>query len=99
MQGRSIHSVRGVEGEVRIEGQDLGDAVESIMGAGIREYEWTWTIATADVEAAIAALGGSKGDDVLALLEAWATANGDRDPGQFLKDAGVPMEFWSRFGD
>ncbi len=69
------------------------------MGAGIREYEWTWTIAKADVEAAIAALGGSPGDDLPELLAAWAAAHGDQDPGQFLKDAGVPMEFWSRFGD
>jgi hypothetical protein len=99
MQGRSIVYVRGVEGEVRIEGQDLGDAVESIMGAGIREYEWTWTIASGDVDAAVAALGGSEGDDLLELLAAWASAHGDQDPGRFLKDAGVRMDFWSRFGD
>ena len=99
MRGRSIEYVRAADGEVRIEGQDLGAPVEAIMGAGIREYEWTWVIAKADVDTAVAALGGTPGDDVLALLDAWATANGVRDPGQYLTDAGMPMEFWSRFGD
>ena len=99
MRGRSIEYVRAADGGVRIEGQDLGAPVEAIMGAGIREYEWVWVIAQADVEEAVAALGGTPGDDVLALLDAWATANGGRDPGQFLKDAGIPMGFWSRFGD
>ena len=99
MQGRSIDYVRAGDGSVRIEGQDLGSAVESIMGGGIREYEWIWVIAKADVEAAIAALGGKPGADVMALLQRWETANGGQDPGRFLKNAGVRMDFWSRFGD
>ena len=99
MEGRSIDYVRDDDGSVRIEGQDLGSAVESIMGAGIREYEWTWTIAKADVAAAIAALGGKPEDDVIGLLRRWETSNCGSDPGQFLKNAGIRMDFWSRFGD
>ena len=99
MQGRSIRYVRAKGGGVRIEGQDLGSAIESIMGGGIREYEWTWTIAKADVAAAIAVLGGKPGGDVIGLLRRWETSHRGQDPGRFLKDAGVRMDFWSRFGD
>jgi hypothetical protein len=99
MQGRSITYVRDRDGGVRIDGQDLGPAVESIMGGGIREYEWSWTIAKVDVAAAIAALGATPGGDVIALLRRWETSHRGKDPGQFLKDAGVRMGFWSRFGD
>ena len=99
MQGRTIHYVRATNGSVRIDGQDLGSAVESIMGGGIREYEWSWTIAKADVESAIAALGGEPGGDLIGLLRSWETSNGGQDPGRFLKDAGIRMDFWSHFGD
>lgn len=99
MDGRFLRFVRGRDGEVRIEGQDLGPAVESIMGAGIREYEWTWVIDAADDAPAVEALGGAPGDDLVQVLKRWSKANGDRDPGVVLKDAGVPMNFWSRFGD
>jgi hypothetical protein len=99
MNGRSIDYVRADDGSVRIDGQDLGSAVESIMGGGIREYEWSWTIAGADVPAAIAALGGNPGGDVIGLLRRWESSNRGQDPGRFLKDAGVPMGFWSHFSD
>ena len=99
MNGRSIDYVRADDGSVRIDGQDLGSAVESIMGGGIREYEWSWTIAKADVEAAIAALGGKPGADLIGVLRRWETSHRGQDPGQFLKDAALRMDFWSRFGD
>ena len=99
MQGRSIQVSRADDGGVRIDGQDLGSAVESIMGAGMRECEWSWTIGAADVPAAVEALGGAPGTDPVRLLEAWSAAHRGRDPGQAIHDAGVPMGFWSRFGD
>ena len=99
VEGRWIDYVRGADGEVRIEGQDLGSAVERIMGEGIREYEWTWVIDAEAVGAAVKALGGDPDDDVLDLLKAWAATHGDADPGTFLRDAGVPMAFWNRMGD
>jgi|tagenome__1003787_1003787.scaffolds.fasta_scaffold17860392_2 hypothetical protein len=99
MPGRSITYVRAPGGSVCIEGQDVGAAVGSIMGGGFSEYEWSWTIAKAEVPAAIAALGGKPGSDVIGLLRRWETSYRGQDPGQFLKDAGVRMDFWSRFGD
>jgi hypothetical protein len=84
-------------GTLRIEGQDLGDAVEAILGD--REYEWTWTVAAGDLPAAIEALGAAPGADPLAVLQAWSAANADADPGQAIRDAGTPIAFWSRLGD
>jgi len=90
---------RGPDGGVVIEGQDIGRGVEEIFGDGFREYEWDWTIAPDAVPAAVTALGGDGEDDVLALLRAWSVDHGGRDPGIFLQEAGVPVEFWSRIGD
>ena len=87
---RTITIRRRPDGSVGIDGQDLS--------AG-GEYEWAWSIAPAEVDAAVAAIGGQPGDDLVELLERWSKANDDRDPGVVLKDAGVEMEFWSRFGD
>ncbi|HEY6570685.1 MAG TPA: hypothetical protein VIZ22_10360 [Candidatus Limnocylindrales bacterium] len=84
-------------GLLRIEGQDLGPGVEAILGA--REYEWTWTVAAAAIPAAVDVLGGAPGSDPLTVLAAWSSANGDADPGQRLRDAGLAVEFWSRIGD
>ncbi len=84
-------------GTLRIEGQDLGQAVEDILGD--REYEWTWTIAAAAIPAAVRALGGGPGSDPLAVVATWSAANDGADPGPRLKESGVPVEFWSRLGD
>lgn len=84
-------------GTLRIEGQDLGQSVEDILGD--REYEWTWTVAAAAIPAAVQALGGDPGSDPLAVVATWSAANGGADPGQRLRDAGVAIEFWSRIGD
>jgi hypothetical protein len=51
---------------VLIEGQDLGPTVSKLMGD--LEYEWTGTIAAADVPLLVAALGGAAGDDVLGAV-------------------------------
>jgi hypothetical protein len=94
---RSLTVIRGPDGGIEIDGHDLGDGVERILG--FREYEWTWDIEADAVPAAIAALGGAAGDDPLALLVAWSAAHGGIDPGSHLREAGVPITFWSRIGD
>jgi hypothetical protein len=85
------------DGGLVVEGQDIGAAVDRIFGG--REYEWTWTVEPGDVPAAVAVLGGRPGDDPLAVVAAWFAANGGRDPGSALRDAAVPVDFWSRVGD
>jgi hypothetical protein len=95
---RHLDARVGARGDVVIEGQDLGSGVEEIFGA--REYEWTWTVAAADVPALVRALGGDEGDDVLNLLG--ALYSDPRHPGieAFVgRGKSVPAEFWSRVGD
>jgi hypothetical protein len=83
------------DGDLLIEGCDRGAAVEGLFGA--REYEWSWTIRTADLARLRAALGCS--DDVLRGLQ--ASFSGDAAAGlkAFLDDHGVAHDVWSRTGD
>jgi hypothetical protein len=37
--------------------------------------------------------------DPLRLLAAWSAAHGGIDPGSHLREAGVPIRYWSRIGD
>ena len=86
------------DGSLSIDGQDLGPGVEGIFGAGNTEYEWTWTVVADDVPAVAAALGGEPGEDPLAVIVRWFGEH-RTDPGSRLRDAGVPVAFWSRIGD
>jgi hypothetical protein len=86
------------DGGVLIEGHDLGRGVEA-FGPGFSEYEWGWIIRPDAVAAALAALGGQAGDDLLQLLRTWSIDHGGKDPGSHLKDSGVPVGFWSHVGD
>jgi hypothetical protein len=96
---RSLSARRRDDGGVVIEGQDLGQGVEDAFGTGNREYEWAWSIAPEAIPAAVRALGGSSDDDLLRRLRSWSVGRPGKDPGSFLKEAGVPMEFWNRIGD
>ncbi len=69
------------------------------LGAGNREYEWGWTVAPAALATAVAALGGGEGEDPLRAMRSWSAAHPGKDPGSFLKEAGVPIGFWNRVGD
>ena len=95
---RVITASRPVGGGIAISGQDLGPAVQA-FGPEMREYEWDWRIEAVDVPRAVALLGGSADDDPIDLLRRWAQANPSRDPGQFLKEGGLTMRFWSRVGE
>jgi hypothetical protein len=86
------------DGAIVIEGQDLGPGVEAAFGEGLTEYEWTWTIPPEGIASLVEALGGTHDDDPLVLLKRWFDAHGV-DPGSHLREAGVPVDFWSRVGD
>ena len=96
---RLLEAILLADGSLRIEGQDLGAAVTAAFGNDFREYEFDWSVAAADVPHVMQALGGSPGDDPLELIQRWTQASRGRDPGQFLRDAGVELRFWSRIGD
>ena len=96
---RSLTARRREDGAIVIEGQDLGPGVEAVFGPGLNEYEWAWMIGPDAFPAAIEALGGHEGDDLLGLLAAWSVCHGGADPGSHCKDAGVVIDFWNRIGD
>lgn len=85
------------EGDLLMQGQDLGDGVEAVFGEGFREYEWAWTVRAAHVPKLLEALGA--GGPVLAVLE--HRFSGEKAAGlkQFLDDHEIPHESWSRMGD
>jgi len=84
-------------GDLLLSGQDLGDGVEEYFGAGLREYEWCWTVRAADLPRLEAALGGA--DDVIGALGERFSGDAAAGLGAFLKENGIPYETWSRVGD
>lgn len=82
------------DGTLTLLGQDLNPA--NPWGA---EYEYALTVRPADLPRVVAALGGSDGDDVLALLQANAELVVGRGEQRFLREAGIEPAFWSRVGD
>lgn len=82
-------------GDLAIEGQDLGDVVRRVFGCD--EYEWVWTIRSADVPKLAMALGVAS--DRLEALAASYSGDNAANLGAFLKVSAVPFETWSRIGD
>ncbi|GAA1363831.1 hypothetical protein [Catellatospora chokoriensis] len=81
------------DGRLTVEGQSLS------RGADFFEYEWAFTIAPADIAALVTALGGSAGDDPLALLATLYEGEARVDLRRLLDRNGVRFGFWSRVGD
>jgi hypothetical protein len=92
---RLLEASLTVEGNVLIEGWDLGDGVERVFG--VREYEWTWTIPAASIPALLRALGVT--DHVLAALQARFSGENAALLGPFLEENEIPTNRWSRLGD
>lgn len=85
------------DGTIQIQGHDLGPAVGA-LGAGLSEYEWYWTVPAAALTDLVASLGGQPGDDPLTTIGRWFEQH-RTDPGIALKEAKVPIEFWSQIGE
>jgi hypothetical protein len=83
------------EGDLVIEGQDLGAGVKSALG--VYEYEWAWTIRAADVSLLLDALGATS--DLLSALRERFSGDRGADLGDFLESHDIPYETWSRMGD
>ncbi len=89
--GASLNS----DGELVIEGQDLGSGVDEIYG--FYEYEWAWTIRARDVPKLLRALQ-AKPDVLSALSKRFAGDRAD-ELQSFLDSQGIPYEVWGRIGD
>lgn len=99
-KGRRFLSARiGDNGDLSIEGQDLGAGVEEFWGEGFREYEWAIGIRALHVPRFFAALGGKEEDDILSLLATRYSEDAQYAERQFLEERAVPFEFWNRVGE
>ena len=92
---RHLEASLNEDGDLMIEGRDYGDGVEEFFGC--REYEWVWTIRSADLAALLNALG-TKTDILFALQERFS---GERaaDLKPFLDEHKIPHDVWSRARD
>jgi hypothetical protein len=97
---RHLEARLSPDGDLVVEGQDLGRGVEMCFGEGNTEYEWAHTVRAAHLPALLEALGAAPGTDPLTVL---AQRCSGPDAGAFsrlLAPTGpVPAEFWSRVGD
>jgi hypothetical protein len=82
-------------GGVQIVGQDLRGDV-SVLGAGVSEYEYAWSISAADVPRLVEALAGTPDSDVLALIGRRFKGRAEQ-IGDVLTANAIDGHFWSRF--
>jgi hypothetical protein len=82
-------------GDLVIEGQDLGNTVEAAFG--YREYEWTWTIARPDLPTLAEALDTKS--NLLGALESRFRGPAAAHLATFLQENEIPYKSWSRIGD
>ena len=82
------------DGDLVLEGQDLGEFVEQAMGTD--EYEYAKTYAKSTFPAILEALGEPAGSDILEVIAArWC---GDEVSFEFerrLEKAGIPRDLWT----
>ena len=96
---RSLLAYTAPNGDFVLDGQDLGPAVEQWFGDGLREYEWTRTVAASDVPRLVELLDSSPDTDVQLALEAWLRSHPAADLEKLIEAGGVSSTFWSRVGD
>lgn len=94
---RSLHARLDAQGNLCIEGHDLGPTVSGLLGGS--EYEWAISVAAEAVPAYVQVLGGAPGDDALDCLRVAIADQPDCADLAFLRRCGVPCSFWSRVGD
>jgi hypothetical protein len=96
---RCLTAFIAADGPLCIEGQDWGPGVTAHFGAGITEYEWTWTIRRADIARLLSALGESIDQDPLTALVRHFSGERAGDLKRFLDAHQIRHESWSRLGD
>ncbi len=82
-------------GDIEIEGQDLGPRVKELFDC--IEYEWKWTIKRQHINLLKFNLS-SRGNILLSLKRSFANENATN-LYSFLCDCNIPFETWSRTGD
>lgn len=83
------------DGQLRIEGHDLGPGVEKVFHYS--EYEYERRLSPDDVARLRELLDLADDDDLLATISARFDSNHALE--QFLTDNGIKGSFWNRIGD
>jgi hypothetical protein len=78
------------DGNLHIDGQDLGPATAPVSNDG--EYEWFQTVGAGDVPRLAELLGAQSGTDVLDLLEAEYTGRRSYDLEKVLRTSGIRVQ-------
>ena len=82
-------------GDLVIEGQDLGNGVKCAFGCV--EYEWCWTIKANDIPLFKKAIGSEK--EILEILETYFSREKASGLYEFMQNNKIPFDSWSRIGD
>ena len=82
-------------GDLVIDGQDLGGGVDSAFGCS--EYEWSWTVRAKHIGQLKIALGSRR--NILRTLKKRFSDQKAAGLYEFLQKSKVPFEGWSRIGD
>lgn len=93
MMSRAVHL--NADGELTIEGHDLGPGVERIFGC--TEYEFERSLSTPETSELRELLGLSADDDLLAAIGQRFEFTSDLE--KFLKEHEIEGRFWNRIGD
>ena len=87
---RNLSAYLDAEGNLHIDGQDIGPGTALVSSDG--EYEWFETVRASHVPRRVELLGGEAGDDVLDVLELRYRNEGSYDLESLLRDGGIPVE-------
>lgn len=88
-----LHAIHSPDGTLVLVGHDLGPVARPVSDD--EEYEYTKTIAAADVPRLVALLGGAASDDVLLLLDQLWSGDSSYELERILRESDIPVELWT----
>jgi hypothetical protein len=94
---RHLRAVLRSNGELVLEGQDLGRDLPFAGLSGVTEYEYAHTIPAEEVPRLVEVLGGGPSDDVLHLLIASFPEGAMTNFSEFFKEHGIKAGIWNHF--
>lgn len=96
---RALWAYLDKNGNLCVDGQDLGAGVSGVFSAGIAEYEGSHMIEKNDIPRLVKALHGNPGDDILDILKKRFDKEPRFDISDFCKKRRITVDFWYRLGN